>query len=211
MRTEQLIADLARDARAVPRASLQIAAMITAGSALALVGLTAAFGSPLQPIAERGLAASAMKLIYPLIVAAFGAAAGLAAGRPGDRMGVRLLPIFAAVLVIAIVATLQLLAAAPAGRQALLFGTTFSRCVTAVILASIPVFAGFSWAFRSLAPTRPSLAGFLVGLSSGGAAAAAYALFCPEISRVFLITAYTPAMLVPAVLGALAGPRLFRW
>jgi hypothetical protein len=211
MRTEQLIADLASDVRPVPWPAWRLSLAMIAGWALALIGLIAAFGSPLDPVAQRGLAASAMKLLYPLIIAVFGAAAALAAGRPGDRSRWRLAPIGVAIVITIVLAAIELAAAPPVARDELMFGTTLARCVTSVALASIPVFVGLTWAFRLLAPTRPAFAGFLIGLASGGAAAAAYALFCPELSKAFLITAYTPAMLIPAVLGAIAGPRLLRW
>ena len=211
MQTEQLIADLASDARPVPMPARRLALAMVAGSALALAGLTVAFGSPLDPVAQRGLAASTMKLLYPLIIAVFGAAAALAAGRPGDRTEWRLAPIGVALLITIVMAAIQLAAAPPAARDEMLFGTTLARCVSSVALASIPVFAGLTWVFRLLAPTRLAFAGFLIGLASGGAAAVAYALFCPEVSKAFLITAYTPAMLIPAVVGAIAGPRLLRW
>ena len=62
-----------------------------------------------------------------------------------------------------------------------------------------------------MAPTRPAVAGLLAGLSSGGAAAAAYALYCPDTTASFLLAAYTPGALVPAIAGYLLGPKLLRW
>lgn len=211
MRTEQLIAELASDTQPVARAGPRLVLALLAGSALALAALMIVLGSPLQPVAQRGLAASGMKLIYPMVVAVCGAAAVLAAGRPGDKPVRRLLPIVVAVLVVAMLAAHQLSLAAPEARQELLFGSTLARCVTAVTLASVPVFAALTWAFRLLAPTHRSFAGFLIGLCSGGAAATAYALYCPETSQAFLLAAYTPAMLVPGLLGAIAGRGLLRW
>jgi hypothetical protein len=99
----------------------------------------------------------------------------------------------------------------PAEWPALLFGSTFLRCLTAVSLASIPILAAMLWAYRILAPTRLPLAGFLAGLSAGAAAAVAYALYCTETTASFLIGSYTPAILVPAIVGALLGSRLLRW
>jgi hypothetical protein len=211
MRTDQLIAELAADRGPIPRPALQLALAMVGGALLALAGLTIAFGSPLEPVAERGLAASGLKLVYPLLIALFGVAAALAAGRPGDRPVRRLLPIAGAVLAIALIAAVEMSSASPADRADILFGSTMVRCVTAVALASIPVFAGLTWAFRLLAPERPALAGFLIGLSSGGAGAAGYALYCPETSHAFLLGAYTPAMVIPAAIGAITGDRLLRW
>ena len=211
MHTDELIAELAADRRPTARPALRLALAMIGGALLAIAGLTVVFGSPLLPVTERGLAASGLKLVYPLLVALFGAAAALAAGRPGDRPLRRLLPIGGAVVVIGIIAAVEIAGASPADRPEILFGSTLGRCVTAVALASLPVFAGLTWAFRLLAPVRPAFAGFVIGLSSGGAAAAAYALYCPETSHAFLLGAYTPAMLVPAVIGAIAGDKLLRW
>lgn len=211
MRTDQLVAQLSANPGRVRSPIPRVALAIVVGYLGALLGLSVAFGSPLDPVAERGLSGSAMKLIYPLTLAVFGAAAAFAAGRPGDRAWPWLLPVGAALIVLLAMSAAQLFAAAPEAREELLFGSTLMRCVSAVVLASVPVFVGLTWAFRSLAPTRLSFAGFLIGLASGGAAAAAYALFCPETSRVFLLAAYTPAILVPAVVGAIIGPRLLRW
>lgn len=211
MRTEQLVAELAANPGRVRSPVPRLALAMAMGTLCALLGLTLALGSPLGPVAERGLGSSAMKLLYPSLLAAFGAAAALAAGRPGDRAWPRLLPVGTALLVLLAMTAAQLSAAAPGAREELLFGSTLLRCVTAVVLSSVPVFVALTWAFRSLAPTNLPFAGFLIGLASGGAAAAAYALFCPETSRAFLLTAYTPAMLIPAVAGAIAGPKLLRW
>lgn len=211
MRTEDLVANLASDARPVHSPGWRIGIALMVGAMVSLAGLTAAFGSPLTPVAERGLGSSAMKLAYPLVLAVFGAAAALAAGRPGDRPWPRLLPVGAALAAVVMMSMAQLWAAPPGAREELLFGSTLIRCVSAVVLASAPVFVCLTWAFRMLAPTSPSSAGFLIGLASGGAAAAAYALFCPETSRAFLLAAYTPAMLIPAVAGAFVGAKLLRW
>lgn len=211
MRTEDLIAGLAVDRRPAARPARQLALAMIGGTLFAIVGLVAAFGSPLQPVSERGLAASGLKLIYPLLVAVFGAAAALAAGRPGDRPLRHLLPIGAVLVVIGIIAAIEVLGASPADRAETLFGSTLGRCVTAVAMASIPIFAGMTWVFRLLAPVRPTLAGFIIGLTSGGAGAAAYALYCPETTHAFLLGAYTPAMLIPALIGAIAGDKLLRW
>lgn len=211
MRTDELIAELAADRRPTARPAIHLALAMTGGALLAIAGLALVFGSPLLPVTERGIAASSLKLVYPLLVALFGAAASLAAGRPGDRPLRRLLPIGGAVVVIAMIAAVEISGASPADRAEMLFGSTLARCMTAVALASIPVFAGLVWAFRLLAPVRPAFAGSVIGLSSGGAAAAAYALYCPETSNAFMLGAYTPAMLIPAVIGALAGDKFLRW
>jgi hypothetical protein len=93
----------------------------------------------------------------------------------------------------------------------MLFGSSFAGCVFAISIASLPIFAALVWAFNSLAPTRPAVAGFFAGFSAGSAGAVAYALYCDETTASFLLVSYTVGILVPALIGALAGERLLRW
>jgi hypothetical protein len=67
------------------------------------------------------------------------------------------------------------------------------------------------WALRGLAPTRPRWAGFAAGLFAGSLGALGYALYCPELSPLFVLVWYTAGVLLPAALGALLGPLLLRW
>jgi len=64
---------------------------------------------------------------------------------------------------------------------------------------------------RGLAPTRPAQAGGAAGLLAGAAGAAVYALHCPEMAAPFLGIWYVLGMAIPALLGAVLGPRLLRW
>lgn len=211
MDTGRLIASLAEHPLRPGRPAGRIAAALVAGAILALAALWLAFGSPIALVAARWSAASAWKVLYPASIAALAASAALQAGRPGANARWRALLILAPVVAVAWASLIDLFAA-PAGRWPdLLFGSTLVTCLASVALTSAPVFAGLLWAFRLLAPVEPRTAGFLVGLASGGSAAAAYAFYCPELTPAFLLGAYTPAMLIPAIAGAIAGPRLLRW
>ena len=84
-------------------------------------------------------------------------------------------------------------------------------CMMAIAVGSVPVLVATLWAYREMAPTRPAVAGLLAGLSAGAAAAVAYALYCPETTASFLLAAYTPGALAPAIAGYLLGPKLLRW
>jgi hypothetical protein len=66
-------------------------------------------------------------------------------------------------------------------------------------------------AIRGLAPVRLRLAGAAAGLTAGGLAAAIYSLHCPESAAPFVAIWYTLGILLPAAVGAVAGPRLLRW
>jgi hypothetical protein len=78
-------------------------------------------------------------------------------------------------------------------------------------MLSLPVFVAVLWAMRGLAPTRLPLAGTAAGLLAGTVGALVYCLHCPELDAPFLGTWYLLGMLIPALVGSLAGPRLLRW
>lgn len=104
------------------------------------------------------------------------------------------------------------LAALPAvARRTAWLGHSALYCPWNIGLLSLPVFAGLCWVLRRAAPTQLRWAGFAAGLLSGGIAAFVYGLFCNESSVAFVATWYTLGMLLPAILGAIAGPRLLRW
>lgn len=211
MRTDELIAALAADPRQVTRPVPRLATAMAVGGVLALLGLIFALGSPIGPVAERGIARSVAKLSYPLALGVIALVAALAAGRPGTRVEPRAAFLALPLLAVAIFAVVDLANEPTASWDRMLFGSTTAQCLAAVTLGSIPAFVALALAFRALAPTRLPVAGFLIGLAAGGISAAAYALYCREASPAFLLATYTPAMLIPAMLGAALGHRLLRW
>jgi hypothetical protein len=211
MRTDELIAALAADSRPVTRPAPRLAVAMAVGGMLALFGLIIALGSPIGPVEERGIVRSLAKLSYPLAVGVIALAAALAAGRPAAPFEPRAIMLALPLFAVAIFTGVDLATAPTAAWDRMLFGSTTVRCLSAVILGSIPAFAVLAYAFRVLAPTRLPAAGFLIGLAAGGISAAAYALYCREASPAFLLATYTPAMLVPALTGGLLGSRFLRW
>lgn len=211
MRTDDLIADLAQSPWPTVRPAVRIAAAMIGGWIIALIGLMLLAGPPLAAVADTGPTPFALKLGFTLALAIVSTLAAMAAGRPGQRLGPLLALIGLPFLIIAVAAAFELDSVGPDAWESLLFGTSFMSCLVAVSLASMPILAGMFWAYRVLAPTSPTVAGFLAGLSSGSAGAVAYALYCTETTASFLIAAYTPAILVPALIGALLGKRLLRW
>ncbi|WP_298747156.1 DUF1109 domain-containing protein [uncultured Brevundimonas sp.] len=137
---------------------------------------------------------------------------GLRAGRPGaDTRGP--LVMLLGVVIIAILWGVIELAAAPADqRMAVWLGDTWRVCVPNILMvaavAAIPVFL----AGRSLAPTRPSAAGFAFGAATGAIAATAYGvLHCPESTAAFVATWYTLGITAAGLVGAAAGRFALRW
>jgi hypothetical protein len=85
------------------------------------------------------------------------------------------------------------------------------QCLVSIPALSVPAFALTISAIRSLAPTRLAGAGAASGLVAGAVAAFAYALYCDEMQAPFLAVWYVLGMALPALVGAMLGPRLLRW
>ena len=211
MRTEQWLDLLARGAGPAPRravekrvgAALGIGALASAGAALATLGLN-------PDLAGMG-AALALKLAYVggLLLGAVWLVDR--ASRPASPLRNAGWGIAAVVLAMAALATGTLLQAPDAARPDLLLGHSWSSCPWRVAALSLPALAAALWALRGLAPTRPRVAGFAAGLAAGCLGALGYALFCAEVSPVFVFVWYTLGIGGPAVVGALLGPKLLRW
>ena len=211
MRTDLLIAELASGHRPPGNPHRRIAIAIATGWLIALAGLLLFLGMPLQELRHTGMASFAVKLGYTVSLAILSVMAAIAAGRPGSRLAGPVSLIAVPVTMLLLVALLELATTDAATRHELMFGSAYGDCVKSVVLASVPVFVSLVWGYRTLAPTRLPAAGFLIGLSAGAAGATAFALYCHETSAAFLVAAYSPAMLIPAVIGAICGPILLKW
>lgn len=213
MRTDDLVAMLAREAGPAPSAAVggRFAAALGVGAIGALALLAALLG--VRPDLREATADPMfwVKLGYPalLLAAAFPTVCRLA--RPGKRAArVAALAGFP-VAAIVLLAAGAFAAAAPEARAALVLGESWSECIVNVALLALPAFVAALWAMRGLAPTRPAVAGAFCGLLAGATGALAYALHCPEMAAPFLATWYTIGMVVPVAVGALLGPALLRW
>lgn len=211
--TDVLIRSLAADAKPVRSgaAQMRLVAGIVIGGIIALLILTLLVRAPLSAVVYTGVPAFTMKLAYAAIMAT---AAGLllfAAGRPGQRVGYRLLWLILPPALVGASAIMEMSMTAPQFREAALLGTTWQTCLAAIAGLSLPILGGVVWAFKRLAPTNLRLAGLLAGLASGSAAAVVYALFCPETTAAFLATWYTLGIAAAGLIGLMAGPPLLRW
>jgi hypothetical protein len=211
MRTDELIADLAARPWPATRPAVRLAFAMIAAWVVSFAGLVVLRGSPLAAVPETGVTPFAMKLGYSLALAMLAGTAAFAAGRPGQSPWRRAMLLALPFAVILASAMIELAQEPREAWMGMLFGSSFLGCIAAISIASLPVFGALVWAFRELAPTRPAVAGFLIGLSAGGAGAVAYALYCDETTASFLLASYTAGVLVPAVVGALFGRRILRW
>ena len=213
MKTDELIAMLATIAAPVEAGALgrRYVLALGAGLAFAVLLMAVVLGvRPDLPEATR-LPMFWVKVALPLSLLAIAIAGAVRLARPGVAIGrvPAALPI--PVAAIWTLAATALVAADPGQRIAMLLGDSWSVCPLNIAMLSMPVFAGVFWAMRGLAPTRLVLAGAFSGLLAGSAGALVYCLHCPEMAAPFIGTWYLLGMAIPAVAGALLGPRLLRW
>jgi hypothetical protein len=211
MRTDDLVAMLARSAGPAPRA----VAARRLGPA-ALVGLLAAALAAILlvgPLPADALMSQPTwtKLAYTGLLAA--GAGWLAARHARPAMPTRGPWLLLALVVagMAAHATAGLLDAPAGTRLPQLLGQSWMQCPWAVLALSTPGLAASLWALRRLAPTHARLAGLSAGLLAGSLGALGYALACPEASAAFVAAWYSLGILLTGALGALLGPRVLRW
>ena len=213
MKTDDLIALLAADSLPVARraAPRRIALALLTGLILALAILLLFYG--VRPDISQAVHWPMFwaKLMFGVVIALAGFVALQRLARPGVRLGSSWLGLAMPVLLVWAMATFVLAAAPPDMRAALVLGRTWRTCTASIAVISLPVFIAAFLALRSLAPTRPAWAGACAGAMAGGAAAAVYALHCPELDAPFLAVWYVLGITVPTAIGALLGPRLLRW
>ncbi len=213
MKTDQLIDWLAADTAVVtPRVwRMRYTLALMAGLVGAVALMLALLGVRPDVAEAARLPMFWVKLAFPLALAAIALLAVVRLSRPGVSLGRVPSALAAPVLVMWLLAVAALGSVAPEERSALLFGETWADCPVYVAILSLPALAALLWVMKTLAPTRPAWAGAAAGLLAGALGATVYALHCPEMDAPFLAIWYLLGMLIPATLGAVAGPRLLRW
>jgi hypothetical protein len=152
-----------------------------------------------------------VKLAVPLLLFVIATIAAMRLARPGVALGNMARAVAIPVAAIWILSAVVLFAANPGERSALLLGQSWSVCPLNITMLSLPLFAGAFRAMRNLAPTRLLQAGAFSGLLAGSAGACVYCLHCPEMAPPFIGTWYLAGIAIPALAGALLGPRILRW
>ena len=152
-----------------------------------------------------------LKLAVPGLLMAASYAATSRLARPGDRARGAGVAIAAVLALLWMAAAVDLGLAAQDRRGAMIEGASAWPCVAGIALLSLPLLFAIFMALRNLAPTRPAIAGLCAGALSGSAAALVYAVHCNETAVPFLAIWYIVGIAAPAILGAVAGPRLLRW
>jgi hypothetical protein len=84
-------------------------------------------------------------------------------------------------------------------------------CVGSIPFLSLPAMILTFRAMQKGAPTRPLVAGAVIGVLSASIGAIAYALACKNDGTAFVAIWYTAACAIMALIGAVVGHRVLRW
>ncbi len=213
MSGDALIDRLVADLKPVRRGSVAVRFALGLGLGIAVAAILMLFWLGVRPDFATAVAAFSywMKFAFTLAVGVLGFLAVDRLARPGGRApkpAIALLLVFA---VMALLAVIETIGAAPADRGRLLLGASANACPWLIIALSAPLFVGALWAMRGLAPTRLTLAGAAAGLMAGGFGAWVYAFHCDENAAAFVAVWYSLGIGVVTLFGALTGRFLLRW
>lgn len=213
MQTADLIERLAADLSPIREhaALMRLTVSVLAGSAFALGVLWLTLGMRSDFAAAILTSAFWIKGLFVLATAAIALRLCLQLARPESVPGALPAVLASPFLVLGVLASFEIYSASPSERVELWLGRSALQCPWTIAALSMPVLVGVLWAFRKLAPTRQRLAGFAAGCLAGAAAAAVYATHCTEGAASFVASWYTAGILLPAICGMTAGPRLLRW
>ncbi|MBL8570511.1 MAG: DUF1109 family protein [Phreatobacter sp.] len=210
MKTEDLIAGLARDAKAAGP-SLHGRLMIAAGAAA-----TVAFALMMLAIGTRPDLASAMgtvlfgqKLLLVATLAVAALALLRAAARPEADLPKSVLVLPALIFLFGMGHEVATQPAAVFGAR--LVGNNSALCLVAIPLLAAAPLAIFLAALRNGAPQSAMQAGALAGFAAGTIAAFFYGLHCADDSPFFVATWYTIGIALTGTVGALLGRRMLAW
>jgi hypothetical protein len=213
MKTDDLIAMLANAAppveRRAPGRRFALALLLGLAAAMVLMAVGLGLRRDLNEVVRWPM--FWLRLAYPACIGSAAMWLTLRLSRPGVRIGNRWAGL-AAPVAFAWIGMAAVLTQVPVdARLALVLGHTWRVCPILIALLSTPAFAAMLWAVRGMAPVRLRATGAAVGLLAGATATVAYCLHCPEISPAFWSIWYLLGMAIPAVVGALIGPRVLRW
>jgi hypothetical protein len=211
--TDDLIERLSSGLRPIRKGAVtaRLAIAVAAGFVVSLAGVALALG--LRPDVSHALASRMfwMKAAYAGSYAAVGVFCVERIARPPGLPGRRLGWLAAPAVGIIVAAALQAAHTPRPEMRGLVMGHSAMVCPWFIAATSAPLLMALIWAVKGLAPTRLRLAGALAGLTAGGFGALIYGLHCPEVGAPFVAIWYSLGILIPCLVGALAGPRLLRW
>ncbi len=213
MSSDELVARLTGELKPVSSHVLEkrLAGAVAAGAIVAFAALASTLGLRQDLEAAFTTFPFLLKAAYTVSIAAIAVFVAAHLARPDSLPRRWFALVLGPTFVLLLIAAFQIAASPAADWRDLLFGMSASNCSVRILAISSPVFVALILAFRTLAPTRLRAAGAAAGLAAGAVGAAIYALYCRETSPSFVLTWYTLGMSLPAVIGAVVGPRLLRW
>lgn len=213
MKTDELISLLAARPEPVPAHAVGRRFAVAVGLGLPGAALLMLATLGLRPDLLQAVTAPMfwMKLFFAASLAMAGLRATERLSRPGGQLRWAWVALAAPVVILWLAAALALFNAEPQQRLDLVLGDTWRSCPFNIAMLSLPLFVALFWCMKELAPTRLSLAGASAGWLAGALSALVYTLHCPESAPPFLAVWYVLGIAMPALVGALLGPRMLRW
>ncbi len=213
MKTDDLIALLARQPDALPRPPLRRDWILAS-----LVGLAAAFAVMAAVLGVRPDldAASASPLFWQKVLAlallaAFSGWAAFRSGMPGRGLGPGRSVRWAVPAWLLVATAFTVWAAPTGGAWALFISPTILVCLSMIpLLAVIPALA-LGWALKRAAPTEPAQAARAIGWAAGGIGAFVYAFHCQADQPAYVLVWYGAAVAITVVLVQAIASRWLRW
>lgn len=211
MKTDDLIHLLAQDAPVRTRIgpALTLAAiggiLISGAMFFAAIGFRADIGSAMETV--RFL----FKFVVTIVLAVTASTVVFRIGRPGVSLRPWGWMLFAAPLLLAAAAFVEMMVMPADSWRPRMMGHNARFCLTIIPLLSIGPLACFLFALRQGAPKSPGVAGAVAGLAASGIAATFYASNCTDDSPLFVLLWYPLAIAIVTAVGYVAGRRLLRW
>lgn len=211
MDTERLIQTLAADGRSVtPMNRVWLGAIVVSVAVAATVFFTA-----IGPRPDIDAAAETPRFLFKFVVTLALLATAFVAlrtlSRPDASIRAALPLLFLAPILLLAAVGIEMILVPANQLMDRWIGTNSLNCLTFIPLIGIGPLAAFLFALKYGAPTRPSLAGAIAGLTAGGLAATLYAAHCTDDSPLFVATWYPLAIAMLALAGAAAGRLFVRW
>lgn len=211
MKTDELVAALARGAGSQRRGVVERRIVIAAGFGLAaaillvpiLFGFRSDFGDSIPVVLLKGA--------FGLIAAAAAAPLLFELARPNTQIRHVIAPAMLFAVTSAVIAAAAFLTTPPEARMYAWLGGGVPECLYRIPLLALPIAAALTLAVRGLGATRLTLAGAAIGATSGALAAIAYASCCPMDSALYVASWYLAAILFCAAMGALLIRPALKW
>jgi hypothetical protein len=213
MTTDDLIARLTGELKPVSRLAVFKRVGIGLGLSLVVSSVLMYFWLGMRPdmMTATGTMMFWTKFAYTLILAVAGTWAVKRIAYPLGSIRVSLALMAGTIVVMIVLALAKMAITPPDQYMAMMKGNTVDVCTRNIVLLSLPLLVGAFWVLRGLAPTRLTVAGAAAGLAAGAIASLVYSFHCDESAMPFIAVWYTLGILIPGLIGAIAGRFVLRW